>query len=590
MNRHIDRIVRRAVIDLAIFSFAIGLLLLATPLYLLQVYDRVLAASSEDTLVFLSIITVAALIVIGIIDEIRARYANRLALRLERELAGVSFRAALLSPGAAAGDLGPLRDLGMIRAFLNSRIGFSLFDAPFTPVLLFVLFLVHPALFLLALCGMAVLIGLALMNRRATVEPGKEAAAATVAANMIAQGFARNQETVKALGMVDAASQSWGRRYAEAVLAADRVADVNSRYGGLARTARQLLQTGILGAGAWLVLRHEMTGGMIFASSIVSGRALAPIDQIIAGWRQIVDANDAWKRLRSATGQKLRQEQSSATALPPPAGNVSAENLIYFVPGAENSGVPLIKRLSFSIPAGETVAVIGPSRAGKSTLMRLIVGAIPPRSGVIRLDGADIAGRSEDEIGSHIGYMAQEVELFSGSIAENIARFDADARDEDIVAAARRAGAHDIIQAQPRGYDTPVGPTGARLSGGERQRVALARAFYRDPRLIVLDEPNANLDQEGEASLERAVVEAKARGATVIIVTHRPSIAARCDRIMVLRDGAIEQFGPAQEVLRKLQPQAAPRPQQAERPAPAPAPQPGARFIPSVVAKMGQDE
>lgn len=589
MKRQIDRMVRRAIFDLAAFSLAASLLLLATPLYLLQVYDRVLAASSQDTLLFLSLIVVAALVVLGIVDEVRARYANRLSLRLERALAGVAFRASLTAPGAAAGDPGPLRDLAIVRGFLTSRIGFALFDLPFTPLFLLILFLIHPALFWLALAGMVVLVAIALLNRRATAAPGKEAAEASQAAGALAQGFARNQESVKALGMLDAASQSWGRRFAEAALSAERVADINSRYGGIARTLRQILQTAILGVGAWLVLRQDMTGGMIFASSIISGRALAPIDQIINGWRQIVDANAAWKRLRAATEQQVGREQADSTALPAPAGNVAAENLVYFSPGTEAAGQPLIKRLNFSIKAGETIAVIGPSRAGKSTLMRLIVGAIQPRSGVIRLDGADIAGRRDDEIGRHIGYMAQDVELFAGSVAENIARFDASASDEEIVAAAKRAGAHDVIQALPRGYDTPVGPTGVRLSGGERQRIALARAFYADPRLIVLDEPNANLDAEGEAALEKAVADARTRGATVILVTHRPSIAAKCDRVMLLRDGLIDQFGPARDVLQKLQPQTAPRPPQTSGMS-APAPQPTARFIPSVVAKMGTEE
>lgn len=575
-------------IDLALFSLAISALLLATPLYLLQVYDRVLPSSSGDTLLYLSLIAGASLLVLGILEEIRARYANRLALRMEHDLAEMAFRDAVMAPNAASGDQGAIRELILIRNFLTSRVGFALFDLPYAPIFLFILFLIHPVLFYLAAGGMSALIIVALVNRMATLKPGREANEATQRAGFVAQSFARNQETVKSLGMLDSASRHWGRHHLEASVAADRVADINSRWGGLARTLRQILQTAILGAGAWLVLDHQMTGGMIFAASVISSRALTPIDQIINGWRAIVDAQGSWRRLTEAITRRSGAENENFTALPAPSGEITAENVVYFAPGSEAAGQPLIKRLSFGIKAGETVAIVGPSRAGKSTLMRLIVGAIAPRAGVIRLDGADISGWNGEALGRHVGYMAQDVDFFHGTIAENISRFDPDARDEDIVTAAIRAGVHDIVKLQPKGYETMIGPAGAKLSGGERQRIALARALYGDPKLIVLDEPNANLDQEGEASLEKAVVSAKERGATVLIVTHRPSIAAKCDRVMVLRDGQIEQFGPALEVLRKLNPTAARTPQSPATTTGGPSF--GARFIPSVVAKPGIEE
>lgn len=587
MNDKHRRVIRRAVADLFVFSLVISVLMLATPLYLLQIYDRVLASASVDTLLFLSMIVLVALIANGVVDEIRARYADRLALSIDKAMASGAFAASLAGPGAAAGDPGPLRDLATIRQFLTSRVAFSLFDLPFAPLFLVVLFLIHPLLCLIASAGTILLVVIAIFNRMATREEGVVAQRESVLAAATAQAFARNQETVKALGMQAAASEAWGKHFGASVLSANRVAGINSRFGGASRTLRQILQSAILGAGAWLVLSHQMTAGMIFASSIISGRALMPIDQIINGWRPIMDAFAAWKRLKQAVGDKAAATDA-ATQLPDPAGRITVENLVYFIPGTQASGQPLLKRLNFDIPAGETVAIIGPSRAGKSTLVRLMVGAIAPTSGMVRLDGADIAAWPGDSVGKHIGYMPQEVELFSGTIARNVARFDPGASDARIVAAAVNAGAHEIIVAQPGGYDTVVGPMGVRISGGERQRIALARALYGDPKVIVLDEPNANLDLDGEASLERAMHSAKQRGATVVIVTHRQGIAARCDRILVLNNGVIELFGPAAEVMKRLQ-SAAPAPVR-DAPAPPPSsgpPPPGARFTQGLAVPSG---
>lgn len=316
-----------------------------------------------------------------------------------------------------------------------------------------------------------------------------------------------------------------------------------------------LLQLAILGVGAWLVIEGDMTAGMIFASSIVSGRALQPIDQLIAGWRQISEGLGAWRRVRTSYLDGKRHHAVKAKVeLPEPRGAVRLENVIYSLPGTAGGGQPVIKRLSLDIAPGQSLGIIGPSRAGKTTLARLFVGAISPDSGAIRIDGADLPTWREEQRPKLFGYLPQDIQLCPGTIAENISRFDPEARDTEIVAAAQRAHAHELILLQRGGYQTAVGPMGNSLSGGERQRIALARAYYGDPKILVLDEPNANLDSDGEAALMQSLADAKDRGITVIIVTHRLSIAAACDRTLLLRDGLIEKIGPSAEVLRSLAP------------------------------------
>jgi ATP-binding cassette subfamily C protein len=395
------------------------------------------------------------------------------------------------------------------------------------------------------------MVGVAVLNQRATAKPGQQASEAMMSSMNMAQSFGRNFETVKALGMVSNVTEVWGKKFAESLNMSAKASRRNALFGGFSRTMRQVLQNGIMCAGAYLVLKNEMTAGMIFASSIISGRALQPLDQIIGGWRQVIDAGRAWKRITSIDNSKTAAAKDTVE-LPELKGALSIEGLVYYPPDADRSSEPLIKRISLRIEPGETVAMIGPSRAGKSTLARLIVGAIKPHAGIIRIDGADIQNFDSDQLGRHIGYLSQEVELFPGTIADNISRFDPDADDAVIVRAAEVAETHKLILSQKNGYATQIGATGVRLSGGERQRIGLARSFYRDPEIMMLDEPNANLDSEGEQALERAVLNAKQRGKTVLLITHRPSIAAKCDRILMLRDGAIEMFGPAQDVLQKL--------------------------------------
>jgi PrtD family type I secretion system ABC transporter len=541
----------KSLIEIGIFSFVTNALLLVMPLYLLQIYDRVLPASSLSTLVYISLLAAAALGVLGMLEIVRSYYADKVASRIDTELGSDAFFISMNGPRAALGDVQPLRDLQTIRTFINSRSLFFLFDLPYSPLFIILLYLIHPVLFYVTLFGAVIMVGLALANQKSTGKSGQQSADSMMVSMNMAQSFGRNFETVRALGMVKNATEVWGKKFAESLNLSAVSSRRNALFGGFSRTVRQLLQNGILGAGAYLVLQNEMTAGMIFAASIISGRALQPIDQIIGGWRQVIDAGRAWKRLNKIDGTALVGNKD-AIDLPDLKGAVSVEGLVYYPPDAERSAEPLIKRISLKIEPGETVAIIGPSRAGKSTLARLIVGAIRPHAGIIRLDGADIQNFDSDELGKHIGYLSQEVELFPGTIAENVSRFDPAAEDGAIVQAAEHAETHKLILAQKNGYATTIGATGVRLSGGERQRIGLARAFYGNPKVMMLDEPNANLDAEGEQALERAVLAAKQRGTTVLLITHRPSIAAKCDRILMLREGMIEMFGPSQDVLQKL--------------------------------------
>ncbi|WP_202358291.1 type I secretion system permease/ATPase [Mesorhizobium sp. 113-3-3] len=536
----------RAIADVGVFSLLINILLLVIPLYLLQVYDRVLPSSSVETLVYLSVIAVLALAFLGLLDAIRAVYTQRVAATLDRKLGASTFAVSL---GARyAGGLSPLRDLASVCAFIRSRGVAVLFDLPFAPVFLALLYLIHPVLFWVTVAGAALLLLLVVANQLAIGRNDALSAERSALASQAEQAFARNAETLRAMGMVENAARVWGRHVAAALTLHDRSSSANAIFSGASRALRMMLQLAILGVGAWLVLKGQMTAGMIFASSLVSSRALQPLDQLIGAWRQIADARRAWKRLETALA--ARPAEARKLILPDPAGAISVQDVFFMAPNAQPGTEPILKRLNFQIGAGQALAIVGPSGAGKSTLARLLVGAARPTGGAVRIDGADLRTWDENQLGKHVGYLAQEVELFPGSIAQNVARFDPDADDAAIVEAARRAEAHELILAQRDGYQTLIGPSDRMLSGGERQRIGLARAFYGNPRILVLDEPSTHLDGTGEAALEAVLAAAKAAGVTIVVITHRPSIAASCDRVMLLRGGAIEAFGPSSEVLR----------------------------------------
>ncbi len=538
----------RHAVSLGVFSTVINLLLLVMPIYMIQVYDRVLPAASGNTLVYLSIMAVAALGFLGLIETIRAVYFLRIAASIDRQLASGAFEAALSGPRADSGDVQPLRDLSTVRSFIASRGLATLFDLPFAPLFVLLLALVHPALLWITLGGAAVMIILVLLNGIAVKSVAAEAGEMFSKTDLTAQAFARNGDTLRAMGMERDAGAVWGKAFVKALNAFDRSATVNSIFSGISRAVRMLLQIAILGFGAWLVLHGQMTAGMIFASSILAGRALQPLDQLVAGWKQTTDAWRAWKRLRNI----VPEDRKAKMQLPEPAGKITVQQVVFIPPGAPPGTEPILKRVSFQLEAGELLAIIGPSRAGKSTLVRLMVGASRPSAGAIRIDGADLESWDKSQLGKYVGYLAQDIQLFPGTIAENVSRFDQNASDEAVVEAAQRARAHQLILSQRDGYQTMIGSVSSALSGGERQRIGLARAFYANPKILVLDEPNSNLDQEGEEALARAVAGAKERKATVVIVTHRPSIAMTCDKVLMMRDGMVEAFGQSADILNKV--------------------------------------
>ncbi|MBB3313468.1 PrtD family type I secretion system ABC transporter [Rhizobium sp. BK196] len=552
MSTDVRSHLRRAWIEVIFFSVLINLFLLVPSIYMMQVYDRVLPSASIPTLVYLSLIALGALIFLATLDAVRAVYCQRVALTLDKHLGEEAFIASISSHRAAIGDIQPLRDLATTRSFVASKGLANVIDLPFAPIFAVILYFVHPVLCLVTVAGalaMMLMVGASHYAARGAAGKAQEAA---VSANLLAQAFTRNRETVQGMGMIGHVTEAWGKRFAEAANLQDKASAINAVFAGSSRTLRMVLQLSILGTGAVLVLQGQMTAGMIFASSTISGRALQPIDQLVAGWRQIVDARKAWKRLGSAisSGTEYRVDR---LILPEPEGRLTVKNLFWSpVRSRTDASTAIIKDVSFDLKPGEALAILGPSGSGKSSLARLLAGVVEPSGGAIALDGADFPTWDGKQLGGYIGYLAQDVQLLPGTIADNIARFDDAAADSDITDAAARAQAHTLITGLKQGYQTTMEASGGSLSGGTRQRIGLARAFFGKPKLLILDEPNSNLDAEGEAALEKALLQAKAQGTTVIIVTHRPAIVVKCDKALVLRSGAVDAFGPASDILQRL--------------------------------------
>lgn len=536
-----------AICEIGFFSLFINALMLVLPIYMLQVYDRVLPSSSRETLIFLSVMAITGLALMACLDVVRSIYAVRFANRLDISNTQTAFQSVIASPRAPLGDIQALRDLSAVRGFLSSRAAFALFDLPYVPLFILLLWFVHPVLFALTATGALLLAGLALTNQLVAAKRIQRSTDGDLTALAAVQSFVRNAETVRSMGMIKNAMEAFGQKHVVSLAHADRVSQLNAVFSGVSRFLRVSLQIAILGLGAHLVLRGEMTAGMIFASSIISARALQPVDQLIGGWRQYADAYNAWRRFRQATS-KIPTSQHMVE-LPEPSGCLRLENVSYAPDPTKGAAAAVLKRITFDVAEGGSVAVIGASGAGKSTLARLIVGAMAPTMGSVRLDGADLAHWPSDTLGRHLGYLPQDLELLPGTVAQNIARFCPDASDASIVEAAQRAQVHALIQNLPDGYNTVIGPGSRLLSGGHRQRIGLARAFFGNPCLLVLDEPNAHLDDSGDEALARALDEARRSGTTVLIVTQRKSIVRQVEYLLVLKDGCIDDFGPRDQVL-----------------------------------------
>jgi ATP-binding cassette subfamily C protein len=529
----------RAVIMLALFSAAINILLLAQSVYSIQIYDRVLPSRSIDTLIYLSAIMALALLVTSLLDVARSLIANRAAQHFEVNLSDIAMRVAVRKGSVNGQGMQSLRDIASIRAFISSRALLAVLDLPFAGLFIAMMYLVHPALFWLTIGGAAVLTLVAAISQWALSAKAHKQSELSHAASAKAENIARSSESVLAMGMTGNMVNTWGQLQAGSLLAADGAGTMNSWFSGFSKFLRFTLQSAVLGYGALLVLENQMSAGLMFAASIISGRALQPIDQMIGSWRQLSNAQQAWKRVKTFVTKA--DSGRHHTSLPAPSGVIDVSELHYPDP-ANAARPPILGKLSFRLEPGEIVALLGPSGSGKSTLARLLVGALQPRSGQIRVDGHEFQNWNPEELGRAIGYVAQEVELLPGTVAQNISRFDPDAQDADIVKAARAAHAEDLVQRLPKGYDTEIGPGEMHLSGGERQRIALARALYGKPRFLVLDEPNSNLDRQGEAALMEALSDAKAAGATILVITQRETLLACADKIMRLQGGGIVEF------------------------------------------------
>ena len=560
---------------LGVFSLVANLLLLTTPLYMLQIYDRVLTSQSMDTLVFLSIIAGGALVVLGLMEIVRPILASRAAARLETTLGADALLASMVQGRATQGDTQVLRDLGQVRQFLASRAIFALIDLPFAPLFIAILWFIHPALFVLTIAGAAILFLLAIVNQMIVAKPSKTAQDKSMLAHGQATALARNAESLRAMGMVEAGVTRWGAAQADALNANGVVDGRNAVLSGISRTIRMGLQVAILGYGAYLVLQGDMTAGMIFASSIISGRALQPIDQVIGGWRQYVASWAAWKRVRDRLG--AIDFDREYTPMPEPKGLLTAENVSVPTPGGRPDQ-PILDRISMRLEPGQTLGLVGPSGSGKSTFARALVGAVAPPIGAVRLDGTDLRNWDPLAVGRFMGYVAQEVELLPGTIAQNIARLDPEPDPQKLQRAAERAQVTELIKQLPQGFDTLVGPGGMGLSGGERQRIALARAFYGDPRILVLDEPNAALDERGEAAFYKAVMDARRAGTTIVVVSQRAMPKKLVDMVMRIANGRVDFFGPVDEYEKRLREAA----KNAKGGAVAPHPVPPGKALPGV--------
>jgi len=543
----------RGFFQVGFFSLFINLMMLAPPLYMLQVYDRVMTSRSGETLLLLTLVLAWMLVVMGTIEFVRSRMMTRLSNQLDQQLHQRLYNSIVKMTTSTSERPGsrPLDDLASIRQFLCGNGAFAFFDTPWVPIYIGILFLFDSALGLMALLAAGVLLVLAVINEFSTRKLQHKAALNQEVAKSSLGDQIEHAEVLKAMGMQTIMRERWQRTHSEQIKSQSELVDRSGVWGNFSKTLRLLFQSLMLGLGAYLAINNQITAGMVIAGSIILGRALSPIDQMINAWKGFVQARSAYSRLSNL--MENIQPDEVRLSLPAPKGDLGVDKVVVVPPGADE---PALRGISFQIKPGEALGIIGGSAAGKSSLVRAILGLWPLATGSIRLDGAEIEQWKPDELGPHIGYLPQEVHLFEGSVAENIARFG-QGKAQHVIRAAQVAGVDQMIRSLPDGYDTKIGPGGIVLSGGQRQRIGLARALYRKPKVIILDEPNSNLDNEGEKALSHACRYLKKNGSTLIVVSHRSGILRHMDKLLLIESGQQRLFGPSalvQQHMRKTAP------------------------------------
>lgn len=531
-------------------SGVVNILALTGSFFMLQVYDRVIPGRSVPTLVGLAVFAGTLFVFQGALELIRSRLLVRIGMALDARLSGQVYAALMRLPlrTKVAGDgLQSLRDLDQVRSFMSSAGPTALFDLPWMPLYLAICFLFHFWIGMTALAGVVILFSLTLLAEIRTRAPARKANSQAAARNTLAEATRRNIEVLQAMGFGSRIAERWSGINADYLDTNATASDLAGTLGTISKILRMMLQSGILAIGAYLVIHQEATGGIMIASSIMMSRALAPIELAIAHWRGFVTARQAWARLTQLL--VLLPETATSVSLPAPRSALSVESISVTPPGERRM---VVQDATFALEKGVGLGIVGPSASGKSSLVRAIAGIWLPVRGTVRLDGATLDQWSPEELGNHVGYLPQDVQLFDGTIAENISRFEPQAPSDKILAAARAAGVHDLVIHLPEGYETRIGEAGSALSAGQKQRVALARALYGDPFLVILDEPNSNLDAEGEAALTEAIQGVRARGGIAIVVAHRPSALASLDQVLVMANGRIQAFGPKNEILNKI--------------------------------------
>jgi ATP-binding cassette subfamily C protein len=541
-------VARRTFIGIGIFSVFVNLLMLTMPIYLFQISDRVLTSRSVETLLMLSLVAFGFILVLSLLDTLRRQVLGRLATRMETILGGPVIASIVTSaPASDSGSIVPLRSLHQVRGFMSGPTMIVLFDAPMAPLYFAAVFLIHPSLGFVTVGAGVLLAVIAFINQRATSTSQMLASGHTSRADAQAESLARNAQVINAMGMLNESVLQWGREQRQALTSHMKSLDAGFWISGTSRFFRLLTQIAILGWGAYLALEGQLTGGMMIAASIIAGRALQPLEGMIEGWRSVTQTRAAYARVKAAV--ELTQKEKPKLQLPKPLGRLTVEKILYLPAGTKE---PVLNGVSFELQPGESLAIVGPSGSGKSTLARILVGCLLPTAGKVRLDGTELRNWDRRQFGEYTGYLPQEIELFPGSIKENVCRMRGDLPDDTVYAAAVLSGVHDMICQLSSGYETVLERNGAPLSGGQKQRVALARAFFGEPAMVVLDEPNSNLDSAGEQALTETLVRAKQKGVTAVVITQRPALLSIVDKVLILRGGRAEAFGPPKEVLRRV--------------------------------------